>query len=115
MGDDGGEVSGSTSDTASVSGLFFHVGDNGTFGHAADRQHVSDSQLGLLTAVDELAGVHAFGGDEKLLADLITIRVPEKRKIRVFLTFTKMTIFALIGRKKPAENYRLKPYKLFKE
>ena len=111
MGDDGGEVSGSTSDTASVTGLFLHVGDDGTFGHAANGQHVSDSQLGLLTAVDELAGVHAFGGDEKLLADLITIRVPEKRKIRVFSTFTKMTMFALIGRKKPTENYRMKPNK----
>ena len=97
MGDNGGEVSGSTSDTASVSGLFFHVGDNGTFGHAANGQHVSDSQLGLLTAVDELAGVHAFGGDEKLLADLITIRVPEKRKIRVFSTFTKNYNFCLDG------------------
>ena len=38
---------------------------------------VSDGKLGLLSAVDELAGVHALGGHEQLLPDLVTIRITE--------------------------------------
>jgi len=33
--------------------------------------------VSLLSAVDELAGVHALGGNEQLLPDLVTIRIAE--------------------------------------
>ena len=34
-------------------------------------------ELTLLADVDELAGVHALGGHEQLLPDLVTIRITE--------------------------------------
>ena len=33
--------------------------------------------MGLLSAVDELAGVHALSGDEQLLADLVAVGIAE--------------------------------------
>ena len=71
VGDDGGEVAGSASHLAAVAGLLLEVGDDGSLGHLADGHDVADRQLGLLAAVDELAGVHALDGDHQLLADLV--------------------------------------------
>lgn len=72
VGNDGGVVSGCAGQLASVSGLLFEVGDDGSLGHHADGHHVSDGQLGLLAAVDELSGVHAFAGNHQFLADLVS-------------------------------------------
>lgn len=46
---------------------------------AQDRtsRHQTDLQLGTLSAVHELAGVHALGGDKQLLAELEFVRVTE--------------------------------------
>jgi len=77
VGDDGGVVSRSTGDTAAVSGLLLQVGDDGTFGHLSDWHHVAHSQLGLLSAVDELSSVHTFGGNEQLLPGLVAVGVTE--------------------------------------
>merc|ERR1712244_176322 len=77
VGDDGGVVSGSAGNAAAVSGLLLQVGDDGTLGHLSNGHHVSDGELGLLAAVDELAGVHALGGDEQLLPGLVPVGVAE--------------------------------------
>jgi len=77
VGDDGGVVSGSAGDTAAISGLLLQVGDDGTLGHLSDGHHVSDRQLGLLSAVDELSSVHAFGGNEQFLPGLVPVGVAE--------------------------------------
>nr|GMC85212.1 60S ribosomal protein L2 [Ipomoea batatas] len=63
-------------DTA-VSNLVLDIANDGTFGDRSERQHVADDEVSLLTTVDELAGVHALGGDEKLLLVLEAERVTE--------------------------------------
>ncbi len=78
VGDDSGVIARGTSDTAAVASLLLQVGHNGTLGHATNRHDVSHGQLGLLAAVDKLAGVHALGGDEELLLDLVAVGIPEK-------------------------------------
>lgn len=77
MGDDSGVVARGASKLAAVTGLLLQVADNGTFGHGADGQHIANLQVGLATGVHKLAGVHAFDGDEQLLAQLVLVRVAE--------------------------------------
>ena len=90
VGDDCCVVAWCTGNTATISGLFFQVRYNGTFGHAADGHHISDGQLGFLTAVDKLTSVHAFSGNKKFLADLITIRVPKKITLLILRFLKKL-------------------------
>merc|ERR1712121_105822 len=77
VGDNGGVVTGSTSNTATISGLLLQVGDDGTLGHLANWHDVTDGQLGLLSAVDELSSVHTFGGNEQFLPGLVPVWVTE--------------------------------------
>jgi len=57
--------------------LGLNVGDDGTFGHGADGQNVSDSEGSFATGVDEHSSVHAFDGDEVLSALLVFVLVSE--------------------------------------
>lgn len=77
MGDDGGVVAGGPGQTTAVTSLLLQVAHNGTFGHGADGHHVADVERCLLAAVHELAGVHALGRDEQLLARLKPVGVAE--------------------------------------
>jgi len=77
VGDDGGVVARGTGDAATVAGLLLEVADDGTLGHLADGDDVAHSQLSLPTAVDELAGVHAFASNEQLLPGLVAVRIAE--------------------------------------
>ena len=77
MGDDGSVVTGGSGNATTVTSLLFQVRDDGTFRHLTDGHHVADTELGLLSAVNELTGVHAFGGNEQLFPGLIAVRVPE--------------------------------------
>lgn len=77
MGDNGGVVARRSCDLAAVSGLLLDVAHDGTFGHESQGQNVANGELRLLSAVHELAGVHALDGDEQLLADLVAVRVAE--------------------------------------
>ena len=43
----------------------------------ADGQHVADAERRLAAAVDELAGEHAFGGDDQLLVRLVFVLIAE--------------------------------------
>lgn len=66
VADDGNVVAGGTAKSTTVTGLLLDVGDDGTLGHGGEGQNVADGQSGVLTGVDELAGVHALVGDEGL-------------------------------------------------
>merc|ERR1719336_3171587 len=77
VGDHDGVVAGGTGDTATVAGLLLQVGDDGTLGHLSNGHDVSDGELGLLSAVDELSGVDTLGGDEELLAGLVPVGIAE--------------------------------------
>lgn len=63
---DGGVLSGSTSEGASVSSALLDVANDGTFGQQTDGQDVSDGKLGTTTGIDELASEHTLGGNESL-------------------------------------------------
>lgn len=77
VSDDGGVVARSTSQTATITGLLLQIADDGTFRHLAKWHYIANLQGSLTAAVDELASVHAFGGDEHLLADLVAIGITE--------------------------------------
>lgn len=77
VADDGDVGTGGTTESATVTGAFFNVGDNGTFGAGGEWEDVADVEGGLLSSVDELAGVHAFIGDEGLLVGPESVWVSE--------------------------------------
>ena len=77
VADDGGVVAAGARQLAAVARLLLEVGDDGALGHGADGHDVTDGQVRLLAAVDELAGVHALAGDHQLLTDLVSVRIPE--------------------------------------
>lgn len=77
VADDGNVVAGGTAKSTTVTGLLLDVGDDGTLGHGGEGQNVADGQSGVLTGVDELAGVHALVGDEGLGDHLELVRVAE--------------------------------------
>ena len=66
----GDVVAGGAAEFATVSGALLAVAHDGTFGHGAEGQGVANLELGLLAAVEELAGVHALSGDEVSLHGL---------------------------------------------
>lgn len=77
VADDGDVVARGAGQSATVTNLLLDVGDDGTFGHGGEGQDVSDGQGGVLSGVDELAGVHALIGDEGLLGLLELVGVAE--------------------------------------
>jgi hypothetical protein len=77
VADDGNVVAGGTAKRTTVTRLLLDVGDDGTLGHGGEGQNVADGQGGVLTGVDELAGVHALVGDEGLGDHLELVGVTE--------------------------------------
>lgn len=77
VADDGNVVAGGAAQSTTVTGLLLDVGDDGTLGHGGEGQNVADGQGGVLTGVDELAGVHALVGDEGLGNHLELVGVAE--------------------------------------
>ena len=75
--DDGGVVTRSPGERSTVSDLLLDVADNGSFRALRDGEDVSDVKGGLLSAVDERSGGDSLGGDEGLLAELVSVRVTE--------------------------------------
>mmetsp|Transcript_3137 Transcript_3137/g.19348 ORF Transcript_3137/g.19348 Transcript_3137/m.19348 type:complete len:324 (+) Transcript_3137:370-1341(+) len=75
--DDNGVVTRATCELSAVSCTLLHVADNRTFWHLSDWQGVSHRQVGLLTTVHELSGVHALRRDDLLLLFLVTDGVAE--------------------------------------
>lgn len=77
VANDGNVVTGGTAKRTTVTGLLLDVGDNGTLGHGGQGENVADGESGVLTGVDELAGVHALVGDEGLGDHLELVGVAE--------------------------------------
>jgi hypothetical protein len=75
--DNGSVVTRGTGNSSSVSWLLFQVADEGTFGHRTDGEDVTDLEVGLLSAVDELSSVETLYSDESLLDLLVLVRVTE--------------------------------------
>jgi len=66
VADNGDVVAGGTTESATVTDLLLDVGDDGTLRNGGEGKDVADGQGGALSGVDELAGVHAFVGNEGL-------------------------------------------------
>lgn len=77
VSDDCTIVTAGTCELATISGLLLNVAHNRTFGHVAEWENISNGELSLLAAVDELAGVHALDGDEEFLAELVAVWIAE--------------------------------------
>jgi hypothetical protein len=69
------EASRSTSECTTVTNLSFNVAHDGTFGNRAQRENVSASKSGLLSAVHILSSVHTFGTKHELIVPLVTVCV----------------------------------------
>ena len=74
---DGAVLAGGTGEGSAVTDLLLDVADGGTLRHLTNGENVTDGEVGLLTDVDELAGVHALSSDEKLLVLAVLVGVAE--------------------------------------
>ena len=70
-------LTGRFGEAAAIAKLLFEIADGRSLGHLADGQHVADAERRLAAAVDELAGEHAFGGDDQLLVRLVFVLIAE--------------------------------------
>lgn len=77
VGNDDGVVARAARHGATVACLFLNVADDGAFRHLADGLDIADGEGGVSSAVDVLAGVDTFGGNEELLVLLIANGVSE--------------------------------------
>jgi len=77
VGDDDSEASGSTGESATVTDTGLDVAHNGTLGNLLQGKHVSDGQSGLLSAVDELSGVHTLSSNHELSVALEAVSIQE--------------------------------------
>lgn len=77
VADDGDVVARGTAQSATVTNLLLDVRDDGTLRHGAQGQDVADSQVGVLSSVDELASVHALVGNEGLGVVLESVGITE--------------------------------------
>jgi hypothetical protein len=75
VSDNNGKGSRGAGKGTAVSLLGFNVANNGTFGDHVQGQDVTDSKSGLLSAVNELSSVHAFGTNEELIVSLIPVGI----------------------------------------
>ena len=60
-----------------VTYFLFDVADDGAFGALGDGEDVADGEGSFFAAVDEGAGVEAFGGDEGFFTEFVAVRITE--------------------------------------
>lgn len=77
VGNDDGVVTGSTGKGTTVTGFLLDVADNGTLGHRAEGEDITNVQLGLLTADDVLASENTLGSNKGGLLGLVLVGVAE--------------------------------------
>ena len=77
VGVDDSVIPRSSGERATISHAVFHIIDHNSLGYGPQRQHIADGQCGLLSTVDELAGIHALSGNEPLLLAFKAERVVE--------------------------------------
>lgn len=67
MANNGDVVTGGAAESAAVTDLLLDIGDDGTLRNGGEGKDVADGKSGVLSGIDELAGVHALVGNEGLL------------------------------------------------
>jgi len=77
VGDDDGVGTGASRKCTTVTTLGFNVAHNGSLRDRSQRQDVTASKSGLLSAVNELSTVHTFGTEEQLIVALVSVSVGE--------------------------------------
>mmetsp|Transcript_15901 Transcript_15901/g.24749 ORF Transcript_15901/g.24749 Transcript_15901/m.24749 type:complete len:205 (+) Transcript_15901:269-883(+) len=77
VGNNDGETPRSTGKSTTITDLGLNVAHNSSLGNTVQRQAVSNNQVGLLTAVDELTSVHTLGGNHKLGVALVLVGIQE--------------------------------------
>lgn len=77
VADDSRVVAGRAGKRAAVACLLLDVADDGTFGQLGNRDNVANSELSLLSTVNEGTSVKTLGRNESLLAELVAVGVPE--------------------------------------
>ena len=75
VGYDDGIGTGCTGECTTVTTLGFDVANDGSLWDRSQRQHVSASKRSLLSAVNELSGVHTFGTEEQFVVALVSVGV----------------------------------------
>ncbi len=60
-----------------ITDLVLEIAHNRALGHLANGEHVADSELRLLSAVNKLTSVHALSSNEQLLLQTVLVHVPE--------------------------------------
>ena len=77
VGDNNGKGTRASGKSTTISLLGLNVADNGSLGDNLKRKNISDSQGGLLSAVNKLTSVHTLSADEKFVVSLITVSIQE--------------------------------------
>lgn len=75
VSDDNGKCTRSARESTTISRLCLNVTNNSTLGDRRKGQDVTDGQRRFLSAVDELASVHAFGAEQELCVTLVTVSI----------------------------------------
>jgi hypothetical protein len=75
VSDNNGKGSRGSSKGTAVSSLGFNVANNGTFGDHVQGQDITGGKWGLLSTVNELSSVHAFGTNEEFVVSLIPVGI----------------------------------------
>jgi hypothetical protein len=73
VSNDGGIVTRGTGKSTTVASVLLNVADDGTFWHGGEGKNVANGEGSLLSAVDELAGVHTLSGDEGLSTKTVPV------------------------------------------
>jgi hypothetical protein len=77
MSNNSGVIARCACESTSVTQLLFYIAYDCTFRTLTDWENVADCKGGFPPAVNEGAGVEAFGGDEGFFAEFITVRITE--------------------------------------
>ena len=70
-------VSRCSAKSTTITDFLFDIGNDCSFWHFTEGEDVADGQIGLLSRVDELSGVHSFIGDEGFCSKFEAVGISE--------------------------------------
>jgi hypothetical protein len=77
MSNDGGIVSGSAGEGATVTDLLLDIADDSTFRALGNWEDIANGKIGLFATVDEGTSVETLGSDESFFAKLVAVGITE--------------------------------------
>lgn len=77
MSNDGYIVARCAAQSSTITSLLLHVCNDSSFWDGAEREDVSDCEVGVLASVDKLTSVHSLVGDEGLGVKLESVWIAE--------------------------------------